>query len=164
MRDMVYNTECVARAARRAFVIADMPFGSFQVSPQQAFENAALLMAAGAQMVKIEGGAAMVDTVSFLVERGVPVCAHIGLTPQSVHQLGGYRVQGRTDAAAVRLREEAALLEGAGAGMLLFFSIFTDRQPRPAGWVFLGLFVLSSLDAVLRVVWSVQEWLASRGR
>ncbi len=123
MRDMVYHTECVARAARRAFVIADMPFGSFQVSPQQAFENAALLMAAGAQMVKIEGGAAMVDTVSFLVERGVPVCAHIGLTPQSVHQLGGYRVQGRTDAAAVRLREEAALLEGAGAGMLLFEAI-----------------------------------------
>lgn len=123
MRDMVYHTECVARAARRAFVIADMPFGSFQVSPQQAFENAALLMAAGAQMVKIEGGAAMVDTVSFLVERGVPVCAHIGLTPQSVHQLGGYRVQGRTDAAAVRLRQEAALLEGAGAGMLLFEAI-----------------------------------------
>ncbi len=123
MRDMVYHTECVARAARRAFVIADMPFGSFQVSPQQAFENAALLMAAGAQMVKIEGGAAMVDTVSFLVERGVPVCAHIGLTPQSVHQLGGYRVQGRNDAAAVRLRQEAALLEGAGAGMLLFEAI-----------------------------------------
>ena len=123
MRDMVYHTECVARAARRAFVIADMPFGSFQVSPQQAFENAALLMAAGAQMVKIEGGAAMAGTVSFLVERGVPVCAHIGLTPQSVHQLGGYRVQGRNDAAAVRLRQEAALLEGAGAGMLLFEAI-----------------------------------------
>lgn len=123
MRDMIYHTECVARAARRAFVVADMPFGSFQVSPQQAFENAALLMAAGAQMVKIEGGVAMVDTVSFLVERGVPVCAHIGLTPQSVHQLGGYRVQGRTDAAALRLRDEAARLEAAGAGMLLFEAI-----------------------------------------
>jgi 3-methyl-2-oxobutanoate hydroxymethyltransferase len=123
MRDMIYHTECVARAAHRAFVIADMPFGSFQVSPQQAFENAALLMAAGAQMVKIEGGVAMVDTVSFLVERGIPVCAHIGLTPQSVHQLGGYRVQGRTDAAALRLRGEATRLEAAGAGMLLFEAI-----------------------------------------
>lgn len=123
MRDMVYHTECVARAARRAFVIADMPFGSFQVSPQQAFENAALLMAAGAQMVKIEGGVAMVDTVGFLVERGVPVCAHIGLTPQSVHQLGGYRVQGRTDGSAQRLRDEAARLQAAGAGLLLFEAI-----------------------------------------
>jgi 3-methyl-2-oxobutanoate hydroxymethyltransferase len=123
MRDMVYHTECVARAAHRAFVVADMPFGSFQVSPQQAFENAALLMAAGAQMVKIEGGVAMVDTVAFLVERGVPVCAHIGLTPQSVHQLGGYRVQGRTDTAAQRLRDEAARLEAAGAGLLLFEAI-----------------------------------------
>jgi len=123
MRDVVYHTECVARGAQRAFVIADMPFGSFQVSPQQAFENAALLMAAGAQMVKIEGGEAMVDTVRFLVERGVPVCAHIGLTPQSVHQLGGYRVQGRTSDAADRLRREAKVLEEAGAGMLLFEAI-----------------------------------------
>ncbi len=123
MRDMVYHTECVARAAQRSFVIADMPFGSFQVSPQQAFENAALLMAAGAQMVKIEGGVAMEPTVSFLVERGIPVCAHIGLTPQSVHQLGGYRVQGRTDAAALRLRDEAVRLEAAGAGLLLFEAI-----------------------------------------
>jgi len=123
MRDMVYHTECVARAAQRVFVIADMPFGSFQVSPQQAFENAALLMAAGAQMVKIEGGAAMADTVRFLVERGVPVCAHIGLTPQSVHQLGGYRVQGRSEEAATRLCAEAKVLEAAGAGMLLFEAI-----------------------------------------
>jgi len=123
MRDMIYHTECVARAAQRAFVIADMPFGSFQVSPQQAFENAALLMAAGAQMVKIEGGIAMADTVAFLVDRGVPVCAHIGLTPQSVHQLGGYRVQGRTDEAAARLKVEAARLEAAGAGILLFEAI-----------------------------------------
>ncbi len=123
MRDMAYHIECVARAARRAFVIADMPFGSFQVSPQQTFENAAQLMAAGAQMVKIEGGEAMVETVRFLVERGVPVCAHIGLTPQSVHQLGGYRVQGRTDQAAARLRHEAAVLEQAGAGILLFEAI-----------------------------------------
>jgi 3-methyl-2-oxobutanoate hydroxymethyltransferase len=123
MRDMIYHTECVARAAQRAFVLSDMPFGSFQVSPQQAFEHAAQLMAAGAQMVKIEGGEAMVDTVRFLVERGVPVCAHIGLTPQSVHQLGGYRVQGRSDEAAARLRREAKALEQAGAGMLLFEAI-----------------------------------------
>lgn len=123
LRDMVYHTECVARASHRAFLIADMPFGSFQVSPQQAFENAAALMAAGAQMVKIEGGVAMVETVRFLVDRGVPVCAHIGLTPQSVHQLGGYRVQGRDADAQARLRHEAGELAAAGAGLLLFEAI-----------------------------------------
>ncbi|MBC7778642.1 MAG: 3-methyl-2-oxobutanoate hydroxymethyltransferase [Proteobacteria bacterium] len=123
LRDMIYHTECVARGSQRAFLIADMSFGSFQISPQQAFENAAQLMAAGAQMVKIEGGVAMVDTVRFLVERGVPVCAHIGLTPQSVHQLGGYRVQGRTDDAAARLKLDAQRLEDAGAGILLFEAI-----------------------------------------
>jgi len=123
LRDMVYHTECVARGSSRAFLIADMPFGSFQISPQQAFENAAALMAAGAQMVKIEGGVPMVETVRFLVERGVPVCAHIGLTPQSVHQLGGYRVQGRDSDAQTRLRLEAAELAAAGAGLLLFEAI-----------------------------------------
>jgi 3-methyl-2-oxobutanoate hydroxymethyltransferase len=79
--------------------MADMPFGSYQESPAQAMRSAVALMAAGAQMVKLEGGAYMAETVRFLVERGVPVCAHIGLTPQSVHQLGGYRVQGKTKAA-----------------------------------------------------------------
>ena len=97
---MVYHTESVVRGCNRPFVIADMPFGSYHESPAQAMRNAARLMAAGAQMVKLEGGAFMAETVHFLVERGVPVCAHIGLTPQSVHQLGGYRVQGRSDEGA----------------------------------------------------------------
>lgn len=116
---MVYHTRCVARGAKRAFVIADMPFGTFQVSPQQTFENAARLMAAGAHMVKIEGGLAMAETVAFLTERGVPVCGHIGLTPQSVHQMGGYKVQGKTDRQAKRLMDDAIALEKAGAGMLV---------------------------------------------
>ncbi len=119
LEDMVYHTACVARAAKRAWIIADMPFGSYQQSPQQAFANAAALMAAGAHMVKIEGGLAMVDTVRFLVERGVPVCAHIGFTPQSVHQLGGYRVQGKRDEDAERMLIEAAALEAAGAAMIV---------------------------------------------
>ena len=98
--DMVYHTACVARGAKQAFIISDMPFGTSQVSPEKTFEHAARLMAAGAQMVKLEGGSAMTGTVRFLTSRGIPVCAHIGLTPQSVHQLGGYRVQGRESAAA----------------------------------------------------------------
>jgi 3-methyl-2-oxobutanoate hydroxymethyltransferase len=100
-----------------------MPFGTSQVSPQETFRNAARLMAAGAQMVKLEGGAIMLETVRFLTARGIPVCAHIGLTPQSVHQLGGYRVQGRESLAAQQLLEDAAALEQAGAGMLLFEAI-----------------------------------------
>jgi 3-methyl-2-oxobutanoate hydroxymethyltransferase len=119
LADMVYHTNCVARGAKNAFIVSDMPFGTSQVSPEKTFEHAAKLMAAGAQMVKLEGGAAMLDTVRFLTSRGIPVCAHIGLTPQSVHQLGGYRVQGRELAAAQQLLDDAVALEQAGAGMLV---------------------------------------------
>ena len=119
LRDVIYHTACVARGSRRAFVIADMPFGTFQLSPAQTFENAAHLMAAGAQMVKIEGGEPMAETIAFLTARGVPVCGHLGLTPQSVHQFGGYRVQGKTESQAQRLIAEAKMLQDAGAGMLV---------------------------------------------
>jgi 3-methyl-2-oxobutanoate hydroxymethyltransferase len=114
-----YHVQCVARGSAKAMILADMPFGSFQESPAQAFRNAARLLAAGAQMVKLEGGAVMVDTTRFLVERGVPVCGHIGLTPQSVHALGGYKVQGRQDAAADQLVADARALESAGASIVL---------------------------------------------
>jgi len=123
LEETEYHVRCVARGSDRALIVADMPFGSFQESPQQAFRNAARLLAAGAQMVKLEGGATMVETTRFLVERGVPVCAHIGLTPQSVHTLGGYRVQGRTDADAGRLLADARALEAAGAGIVLMESM-----------------------------------------
>lgn len=119
LEHMVYHTECVARGASRPFIVTDMPFGSYQASPEQALHNAARLMAAGAQMVKLEGGEYMADTVRFLVERGVPVCAHIGLTPQSVHQLGGYRVQGRSEDDAARLKAEALALQQAGAALMV---------------------------------------------
>jgi len=123
LRDMIYHTECVARGAKQAFIVSDMPFGTSQVSPQETFVHAAQLMAAGAQMVKLEGGASMIETVRFLTGRGIPVCAHIGLTPQSVHQLGGYRVQGKESAAAQQLLQDAAVLEQAGAGMVLLEAI-----------------------------------------
>ena len=123
MEDMIYHTRSVARGAKRAFVVADMPFGSYQLGPAQAFENAARLMAAGAQMVKLEGGAVMVDTVAFLVSRGIPVCGHLGLTPQSVHQLGGYRVQGREESAARQLVADAEALSAAGAGLIVLEAV-----------------------------------------
>ena len=119
LEQMEYHTACVVRGTRRAMVMADMPFGSYQESPQQAFAGAARLMKAGAQMVKVEGGAYVAETVRFLVERGIPVCAHIGLTPQSVHALGGYRVQGKSDDAAARLEADALALEAAGASFVV---------------------------------------------
>ena len=119
LRDVIYHTACVAGGCGRACVLADMPFGTFQLSPAQTFENAAQLMAAGAQMVKIEGGEPMAETIAFLTARGVPVCGHLGLTPQSVHQFGGYRVQGRTESQAQRLIADAKMLQDAGAGMLV---------------------------------------------
>jgi 3-methyl-2-oxobutanoate hydroxymethyltransferase len=120
---MAYHTACVASGSAKALIVADMPFGTFQVSPRETFAHAAQLMAAGAQMVKIEGGAAMVETVRFLTERGIPVCAHLGLTPQSVHQMGGYRVQGRESAAAQQLLQDALALQHAGAGMVVLEAV-----------------------------------------
>jgi 3-methyl-2-oxobutanoate hydroxymethyltransferase len=117
--EMIYHTACVARGNRTAWIIADMPFGSYQESMESALRNAALLMQAGAQMVKLEGGGWTAPIVEFIAERGIPVCAHLGFTPQSVHALGGYRVQGRDATAADRLRKHAAELVSAGADMLV---------------------------------------------
>ena len=123
LRDIMYHTECVARGSKRAFIIGDMPFGTFQVGPQDTFRNAAAIMAAGAHMVKVEGGAPVLETTEYLATRGVPVCGHLGLTPQSVHQFGGYKVQGRNEDTAERLVEEARLLERAGAGMIVLEAV-----------------------------------------
>ena len=123
LRDMVYHTQCVTRGAERAFIVVDMPFGSFQVNAEETFRNAAELMAAGAHMVKIEGGRPMLETIEFLTDRGVPVCGHLGLTPQSVHQLGGYKVQGKGESEGQRLLREAKQLEQAGAGMIVLEAI-----------------------------------------
>ena len=117
--NMEYHTACVARGARRAFIMTDLPFGAYKESPEQAMRSATRLMAAGAHMVKLEGGLHMAETVHFLVERGIPVCAHIGLTPQSVHQLGGYRVQGKDADSAAVLKADALALESAGAAMMV---------------------------------------------
>jgi 3-methyl-2-oxobutanoate hydroxymethyltransferase len=117
--DMIYHTRCVVRGSNSAFIMVDMPFGTSQITPEDTFQNAAELMAAGANMVKIEGGEIMSETVEFLIRRGIPVCAHIGLTPQSVHQLGGYKVQGESAHQAKQLMIDAVALEKAGASMLL---------------------------------------------
>jgi 3-methyl-2-oxobutanoate hydroxymethyltransferase len=120
--DMVYHTASVARGNQHALLLADMPFASY-ATPEQAYANAAQLIQAGAHMVKLEGGQWLLETVKFLTERSIPVCAHLGLTPQSVHQLGGYKVQGKTDAAAELLKTEALALQAAGASLLVLEAI-----------------------------------------
>lgn len=117
--DMVYHTANVMRASERVMVIADMPFMSHG-TPNQALDTAGRLMKeGGAHMVKIEGGAAQIDTVRHLTDRAVPVCGHLGLLPQSIHQLGAYRVQGRDRVQAEQIAKDAAALQGAGAQMLV---------------------------------------------
>lgn len=126
IEDMVYHTANVVRGSERAFVIADMPFMSY-ANIDQAISNAAKLMAeGGAQMVKLEGGAIVAETVQQLSQRGIPVCAHLGLLPQSVHRLGGYRVQGRTEEAAKQLLDDALALQQAGADMLVLECVPAD--------------------------------------
>ena len=124
--DMVYHTRAVGRARRRPLLMADLPFLSY-ATPERALDAAGRLMAeGGAEVVKLEGGRAQAATITRLAEQGVPVCAHLGLQPQSVHKLGGYRVQGREAAAAERLREDAALLEAAGADLLVLECVPRD--------------------------------------
>lgn len=122
LEDMAYHTACVARGNKTAFLVTDMPFATYGTK-EAAFQNAAKLMQAGAHMVKLEGGAWLAETVHFLVERGIPVFAHIGLTPQSVHVLGGNKVQGKTAADAEKLKADALALQAAGASMLLLEAI-----------------------------------------
>lgn len=122
--EVAYHTAAVARGNKSAMVLADMPFGSY-ATPQSAFDNAVKLIQAGAHMVKLEGGAWLAETVRFLTDRAVPVCAHLGLTPQSVHQLGGYKVQGKTIESADHLKADAKLLQDAGAVLLVLEAIPT---------------------------------------
>ncbi len=124
--ELAYHTACVARGNRSAWIVADLPFAAYQESREQALRSAARLMQAGGHMVKLEGGGWTADTVRFLVDRGIPVCAHLGLTPQSVHALGGYRVQGREAAAADTLRAHATELADAGAAMLVLELVPSD--------------------------------------
>jgi len=123
LEQMEYHTSIVAKGVKRALLMADLPFGSFEASIPQAFASAARLIKAGADIVKLEGGAPMLETVAYLSARAIPVCAHIGLTPQHIRQFGGFKRQGKTPEAAARLREDAIALAEAGARMVLMEAI-----------------------------------------
>ena len=134
LETMAYHTASVARGLRRAqgtaWVVADLPYGSYQESAEQAMRSATVLMQAGAHMVKLEGGGWTAPIVRFLVERGIPVCAHLGLTPQTVHAPGGYRVQGRGDEGAAQLRRHALQLQDMGASMLVLEMVPAELSAR----------------------------------
>ena len=116
--DMCYHTVCVAKGVDKTLVMSDLPYMSY-ATPESAIANAAALMQSGAEIVKLEGGAWLADTIALMTERGIPVCAHLGLLPQSVNKLGGFRLQGKTQEEADQILEDAKLLEQAGADMLL---------------------------------------------
>jgi 3-methyl-2-oxobutanoate hydroxymethyltransferase len=118
--DMLYHTTCVRRGVKHAWVIADLPFDSYHVSKEEAWKSSAALVKAGAHMVKLEGGGWTAETVRFISERGIPVCVHLGFTPQTVNALGGFRVQGRDEEGAARMKRETQEIIDAGAAMLLY--------------------------------------------
>lgn len=120
MQDMLYHTRIVAEGAPQAVIMSDMPAGSYEGDQADALANARALINAGAHMVKIEGGGHMVETARYLVEHGIPVCAHLGFTPQSVEKLGGYKIQGKTEEAARIILSDAQAMAAAGASMVLF--------------------------------------------
>lgn len=123
MEDMLYHTKLVAGAVQRSLVIADMPFMSYQASTEEAVRNAGRLLQAGAVAVKLEGGAVMADRIKTMTSIGIPVMGHLGMTPQSVHALGGYKVQGKVEDQAAKLLEDAKTLEAAGAFALVLEAV-----------------------------------------
>ncbi len=118
VEDIAYHTQCVSQGLERTFLLADMPFGSFH-NESTAMENAVILLGAGSSMVKLEGAGPMIGIVEYMTSRGAPVCGHLGLTPQSVHQLGGFKVQARDEVSARQLLQDAQAIEEAGAQMLV---------------------------------------------
>lgn len=142
LEDVLYHTRCVAAARTRALVIADLPFGTYQASAESAYAASAAALKAGAKMVKLEGGAWLAPTVAFLTERGVPVCGHVGLQPQAINMLGGYRVQGKSSTAAESLLADGAALAAAGASMLVVECVPRDlgeALTRAAGIPVIGI-------------------------
>lgn len=140
--DVLYHTRCVAAGRKRALVLADLPFGSYQASAEVAYAASAAALKAGAGMVKLEGGAWLAPTIAFLAARGIPVCGHVGLQPQSVNMLGGYRVQGRTADAAESLLADGRALAAAGASMLVVECVpgeFGGALTRAAGIPVIGI-------------------------
>lgn len=146
--DMIYHTRCVSNAAKNSMIMVDMPFSTYQESPEKAYANAAQLMKAGAHIVKLEGGKWLAKTITFLSDRGIPTCAHIGLTPQSVYKLGGYKVQGTNPKDAETIIDTAKILEKSGVDLIVLELIpselgkkITEQMLIPTIGIGAGIFV-----------------------
>lgn len=158
MDEMVYHTANVSRVCQQALIMTDLPFAA-DVTQQQALSHAARLMAeGGAHMVKIEGGSSRLDTIRFLAERGIPVCSHLGLLPQSVFKYGGYKIQGRTEESAAQILQDAAQLELAGADILLLECVpaaLAAKVTRQAGIPVIGIGAGVDCDAQVLVSYDI---------
>lgn len=164
-QDIVYHSRAVSAGLSRAFLMADMPFLSFATRDQAISSAQALMQEGGAKMVKLEGGAIQADIVEFLTQRGVPVCGHLGLQPQLIHKLGGFKVQGRDDALAAQMREDARVLEQAGADMLLIECVpsgLAGSITEAAGVPVIGIGAGPDVDAQILVMHDALG--VSRGR
>lgn len=163
--DIVYHCRAVATGLSRAFLMADMPFLSFATRDAAIRSAQDLMQRGGAKMVKLEGGAIQADIVEFLTARGVPVCAHLGLQPQLIHKLGGFKVQGRDEALAAQMREDARVLEQAGADMLLIECVpsgLAGDITAAAGVPVIGIGAGPAADAQILVMHDILG--VSRGR
>ncbi|MCP5162439.1 MAG: 3-methyl-2-oxobutanoate hydroxymethyltransferase [Hahellaceae bacterium] len=157
MEDMIYHVSAVCKGNQGALIMADMPFMSY-ATPEQAMYNASRLMQAGAHMVKLEGGAWLAETIEKLSERGIPVCAHLGLTPQSVNKLGGYKVQGRNEHQAEKMLEDAVALEAAGADIVLLECVpnqLAERITRAIDAPVIGIGAGNQTDAQVLVIYDL---------
>ena len=130
LNDMIYHTNCVSKNTKNSMIMVDMPFGSYQKSPEQAYSNASPLLESGAQIVKLEGGKWLGKTIKFLSDRGIPSCAHLGLTPQSVHKIGGYKIQGKDKKDAKEIFESAKILEESGVDLIILELIPSELGER----------------------------------
>jgi 3-methyl-2-oxobutanoate hydroxymethyltransferase len=154
MEHMIYHVEAVKRGNSKSLIMADMPFMTY-ATPEQAMTNAARLMQAGAHMVKLEGGEWLADTVKMLTERGIPVCAHLGLTPQSVNKFGGFRVQGRSDAQAQQIIADAKAMDAAGADLVVLECVPSDLAAKitaTVGMATIGIGAGAGTDAQVLVI------------
>lgn len=154
MEHMIYHVEAVKRGNSKSLIMADMPFMTY-ATPEQAMTNAARLMQAGAHMVKLEGGEWLASTVKMLVERGIPVCAHLGLTPQSVNKFGGFRVQGRSDEQAEQILLDAKAMDEAGADLVVLECVPSDlaaKVTQSVGMATIGIGAGADTDAQVLVI------------
>lgn len=172
MEEMLHHTKAVVRGAKRAMVIGDMPFMSYHISTDEALRNAArFIQEGGAQAVKLEGGVTVVEKVSRLVSCGIPVMGHIGLTPQSIHQLGGFKVQGKTPEAAKRLLEDALALEEAGAFAIVLEAVpaqlarlITQRLSIPTIGIGAGVYCDGQVQVVSDILGSFTDFVPKHAK